>query len=228
MTRRLQGIDPSLYFITDTGLCRQAGRSVAQTAAAAVAGGAGMVQVRDKRLDDQAFHDLTLDVIAAVGDVARALGRRVPVVINDRVHVARRLLDEGHAVHVHVGQSDMPVPDARRILGAEPLLGLSVVTASDLPAAALSAEIDLIGIGPVFATGTKADAGLALGVRGLRELVTRSSVPALAIGGIDAGNAGSLHGSGVVGICVISAICLAPDPAAAAQRLYAAFRGRPA
>lgn len=224
MSTRLQGIDPRLYFVTDTALCRQAGRSVADTAAAAVAGGAGLVQVRDKTLDDTAFEALSLDVIATVSSTAARLGRRVPVVINDRVHVARRLRDAGHAVHVHVGQSDMPVAQVRRILGPEPLLGWSVVTAADLQLANTIPDIDLVGIGPIFATRTKTDAGLALGLEGLTELASASRHPAFAIGGINASNAALLRNSGIVGICVVSAICLADDPEAMAQRLHQAMR----
>ena len=89
MDARWSGIDPRLYFVTDTPLCRRAGRTVAQTAALAVAGGAGIVQVRDKTLGDADFLALTRQVLAAVASATRGTGRRVPVVVNDRVAVAR-------------------------------------------------------------------------------------------------------------------------------------------
>lgn len=221
MTSRLAGIAPALYFITDSAQCAHAGRSVAETAAAAVRGGAGMVQVRDKALDDAAFHDLALAVIAAVERAAA--GRHVPVVLNDRVEVAARLIDEGHDVHIHVGQDDLPVAEVRRRLGPRPLLGLSVTNTAEARAARTIPGIDLLGIGPVFATATKPDAAEPLGAAGLAELVRQSSTPAVAIGGIDVARARLLAATGVVGVCVVSAICLAPDPEASARALVQAF-----
>lgn len=226
MNARWRGIDPSLYFITDTALCARAGRSVAETAAAAVRGGAGLVQVRDKQLDDDGFYRLGLAVLDAVAQAAGA--RRVPVVLNDRIDVAVRLLAEGHRVHVHVGQDDMPVAEVRRRLGPEPLLGLSVATRADIAAARSSGGVDLLGLGPVFATATKHDAGQALGLARVRELVADAALPAVAIGGINLANAGVLRATGIVGICVVSALCPAPDPEARARALYRAFHGDPA
>ena len=135
MDARWSGIDPRLYFVTDTPLCRRAGRTVAQTAALAVAGGAGIVQVRDKTLGDADFLALTRQVLAAVASATRGTGRRVPVVVNDRVAVARALLDDGADVHVHVGQGDLPVAEVRRVLGPRPLIGLSAATAGECAAA---------------------------------------------------------------------------------------------
>lgn len=222
MTSRLAGIDPALYFITDSALCARAGRSVPETAAAAVRGGAGIVQVRDKTLDDAAFHDLTLAVLAAVEQAAA--GRRVPVVLNDRVAVAARLIADGHDVHIHVGQDDMPVAEVRARLGPGPLIGLSITNAAELRAASAQPGIDLLGIGPIFATATKPDAAAPLGVQRLAELVRQTTIPAVAIGGIDATRAAALRPTGVVGICVVSAICLATDPETSARELRRAFR----
>ena len=223
MNARWRGVDPRLYFVTDTALCTRAGRSVAETAAAAVRGGAGLVQVRDKHLDDTAFYRLSLAVLAAVKGAAA--GRRVPVVLNDRIAVAARLLAEGHDVHVHVGQHDMPVAAVRRRIGAQPLLGLSVATRSQVAAARAAGGVDLLGISPAFATATKDDAGQALGLARVRELVAGAGLPAVAIGGINMANAGRLRTTGVIGICVVSAICLASDPEARARALYRAFQG---
>lgn len=225
MTDRLQGIDTTLYFITDSAQCAQCGRSVAETAAAAVRGGAGWVQVRDKTLSDAAFYRLSRAVLEAVERVALPAGRRVPVVLNDRVDVAARLLAEGRDVHIHVGQDDMPVADVRRRLGPQPLLGLSAAAPAEFAAARASGVVDLLGVGPVFATATKGDAGAALGVARLAELTARASLPVVAIGGINAARAARLRGSGVVGVCVVSAICLAADPEASARALVRAFKG---
>lgn len=225
MNTRWSGIDPRLYLVTDTDLCARAGRSVAQTVAAAVAGGAGIVQVRDKTLDDEAFAQLTRQVLDAVRAATQGTARRVPVVVNDRVRVARQLLDEGLDVHVHVGQGDQPVDAVRRLLGPRPLIGLSAATASECAAARASGCVDLIGISPVFDTATKPDAGAGVGLAGVRTLAALAGLPCVAIGGIDVARAALLRGSGVVGVCVVSAICSAPDPQAAARQLYAAFAG---
>ena len=185
MDARWSGIDPRLYFVTDTGLCQRAGRSVAQTAALAVAGGAGIVQVRDKTLGDADFLALTRQVLAAVTSITRGTGRRVPVFVNDRVAVARTLLDEGADVHIHVGQDDWPVAEVRRVLGPHVLIGLSAATLRDCAAARAGGRVDLIGISPAFDTATKRDAGAGLGVDGVRALATQAGLPCVAIGGID-------------------------------------------
>jgi thiamine-phosphate pyrophosphorylase len=223
MNARLAGIDPRLYFATDTQLCAQAGRGVAATAAAAVAGGAGLVQVRDKKASDAEFCALAKDVIEAVAATIADSGRRVPVVLNDRVAVAKRLLDAGADVHIHVGQADTPAQEVRQRLGPGPLIGLSVATPAEFAAARASGCVDLLGIGPAFATTTKDDAGAGLGVAKMQALAAEAGLPAVAIGGIDAQRAGQLRGTGVIGVCVVSAICLADDPQAMAARIHAAF-----
>jgi thiamine-phosphate pyrophosphorylase len=222
VTSRLAGIDPALYVITDTALCARAGRSVAETVAAAVRGGAGIVQVRDKAINDAAFYELSVAVLKAVKEASG--GRRVPVVLNDRVEIAARLLAEGLEVHVHVGQDDMPPDQVRERLGPKPLIGLSITNQTELLATRAHPCVDLLGIGPVFATATKPDAARPLGARRLAELVDQTDIPAVAIGGIDVARAGELHTTGVVGICVVSAICQAADPEASARALYQAFK----
>ena len=194
MDARWSGVDPRLYFVTDTGLCARAGRTVAQTVAAAVAGGAGIVQVRDKALDDAAFAQLTRQVLDAVQDATRGSARRVPVVVNDRVAVARQLLDEGRDVHMHVGQGDWPVAEVRRVLGPRPLLGLSAATAAQCAVARASGCVDLIGLSPAFDTATKLDAGAGLGLGGVRALAAQAGLACVALGGH--GGAGGGGGGG--------------------------------
>lgn len=220
---RWAGIDPSLYFVTDSALCARAGRTVVETAAAAVAGGAGIVQVRDKALPDAEFLTLARQVLAAIGKVTAGTGRRVPVVVNDRVQVARILLDEGEDVHVHVGQSDAAPEQVRRLLGPAPLIGLSVGTVGEVAAAQAAGAVDLLGISPAFDTATKSDAGTGLGLEGVCQLAGQARLPSVAIGGIDLARAARLRASGVVGVCVVSAICLAADPQAMARQLHEAF-----
>ena len=224
-TGRFAGIDTRLYLVTDSAQCEAAGRSVAETVQAAVAGGVGIVQVRDKDIDDGDFYSLTRQVIAAVEAATRDTDRTVPVVLNDRVEVARRLNDEGENVHIHVGQTDTTVAEVRAALGAEPLIGLSAANSDEFAAARDSGVVDLVGIGPVFDTSTKADAPDGIGPDRLRELVAEAGIPAVAIGGINADRAPDLKGRGLIGICVVSAICMADDPKTAAEELLAAFTG---
>lgn len=222
-TDRLAGIDSRLYLVTDTAQCAEAGRTVAETVRAAVAGGVGIVQVRDKDIDDTAFLVLTREVIDAVAEAVAGTDRRVPVFLNDRVAVTRRLLDEGADVHIHVGQSDTPVTEVRGLVGPEPLVGLSAASAAEFAAARASGAVDLVGIGPVYDTATKADAPSGIGPERLGELVMDSGIPAVAIGGIDADRVPQLRGRGLLGFCVVSAICRAADPEQAARELLTAY-----
>ncbi|UVI35181.1 thiamine phosphate synthase [Brevibacterium spongiae] len=222
---RFAGIDTRLYLVTDSAQCAAAGRTVAETVQAAVAGGVGIVQVRDKDIDDGEFYSLTRQVIAAVDAATRGTDRTVPVVLNDRVEVARRLIDEGEDIHIHVGQTDTTVAEVRAALGEAPLIGLSAASSDEFDAARDSGVVDLVGIGPVYDTTTKADAPDGIGPDRLGELVTKAGIPAVAIGGISIDRAPDLRGRGLLGICVVSAICMAGDPQAAAAELLAAFAG---
>lgn len=220
---RLAGVDPRLYLVTDTAQCRAAGRTVAETVQQAIAGGVGIVQVRDKDLDDTGFRVHAHEVISAVDRAVAGTGRRVPVVINDRLDVARRLQSEGAPAHIHIGQSDAPVTRVREILGEEPLIGLSVASSAECVAARESGVVDLISIGPVYDTSTKTDAPGGVGPELVGELVVKSGLPATAIGGITSARARELKGLGLIGICVVSAICSAEDPEAAAAELLTGF-----
>ena len=110
-----------------------------------------------------------------------------------------------------------PVPDTTS--------GLSAATAGECAAARASGCVDLIGLSPAFDTATKRDAGAGLGLEGVRTLATQAGLPCVAIGGIDETRAARLRGAGVIGICVVSAICSAHDPQAGARQLLAAFAG---
>ena len=214
-------LDPTLYLVTDTELCRP--RPVADVVRAAVAGGVTAVQVRDKAASRRELLALTCAVQAALADAPS-----VRVVVNDAVDVALVAGADG----VHVGQDDLPPGQVRALLGRDRLLGLSVSSRAELDAAlALPAgTVDLVGLSPVWATPTKPDAGPGLGPAGVRELATAArsgGLSAVAIGGISAANAAEVAATGVDGVCVVSAVCAAPDPAAAARALRAEItRGR--
>ncbi len=207
--------DPTLYLVTDSALCGP--RSVPEVVAAAVAGGVTAVQVREKTASRRELLELTRAVQAALAD-----RRDVAVVVDDALDVALLAGADG----VHVGQSDLPVTEVR---AHAPHLhvGLSVGTDDELAGAlALPAgTVDLLGIGPVWATATKTDAGPALGPAGVARLVAGADgLTTVAIGGVDADRAAELSGTGVDGVCVVSDICAAPDPRAAAAALRRAFR----
>lgn len=178
-----------------------------ERAAAAVRGGATMVQLRLKSADSRTMTELARALVAALP---------VPVVVNDRADVA---LAAG-AAGVHVGTLDLPVAAIRRIAPHGFIVGASVGEEADIAGAP---GADYVGIGPVFATSSKADAGEAIGVRKLADLTARCGVPAVAIGGITAGNAGAVVAAGAAGVAVIQAIFGTPDPERAARALRAAI-----
>lgn len=206
-------VDLSIYLVTDTALCGALG--VPATVEAALAGGVTVVQVRDPDASDEQFLALSRQVVA----VCRGTG--VPVLLNDRVH----LVADAGADGAHVGQADMPIAQAREILGGKAILGLSAATPGEFETArAAGARLDYVGIGPVFSQQTKLDAGAALGLDLLADLVAVCPWPAVAIGGVKAENLAALRATGVAGASVVSAICGRPDPEAAAAELARIWR----
>jgi thiamine-phosphate pyrophosphorylase len=206
--------DPTLYLVTDTALA--GARGVPDVVRAAVAGGVTAVQVRDKTASRRELYELTLAVREALADTPG-----VALFVDDAVDVAVLAGADG----VHVGQDDLPPAEVRALIGPDRLLGFSTGDEAELAVAlALAAgTLDVVGIGPVWSTPTKPDAGTGLGPAGVAALaaVARAGgLRSVAIGGIDAGRAP--HVTGVDGVCVVSAICAAADPAAAARSLRAA------
>lgn len=214
--------DPTLYLVTDTQLCGP--RPVADVVREAVAGGVTAVQVRDKHASRRELLALTRAVRDAVADRPD-----VAVVVNDAVDVALIADADG----VHVGQDDLPAAEVRQLIGPDRLLGLSVSSEWELGVAlALSpGTVDHVGLGPVWGTPTKPDAGSPLGPAGVAELAAAAragGLTAVAIGGISADRAAEVAATGVTGICVVSALCAATDPAATARRLRSEIqRGGP-
>lgn len=215
-------VDWRLYFVTDTALCGGPER-VAQVVEQAVLGGAGVVQVRDKTMTDDNFARLTRSCIEAVDKAFSATGRRAEIFVNDRLAVADRF-----GLHLHMGQSDGDVEHARRTLGTDLLLGLSISNDAQLATALNHPFADVLGISPVWATPTKADTDPALGLAGAGRIVdtTAGRAATVGIGGINATNAAEVIATGVDGICVVSAIATAPDPRAAAAHLLSLWRNQ--
>ncbi len=200
-----------LHLVTDNALC--GARGLLAVVEAAVRGGVSCVQLREKNLATRAF----VERGRALKALLAPLG--VPLIINDRLDVALACGADG----VHVGQTDMPPSEVRRLLPAA-LIGLSVESLEQLRAAERE-PVDYLGVSPVFATTTKPDAPPALGLDGLRAMRALTRRPLIAIGGIDAGNAARVIAAGADGVAVVSALCAAPDPFEAAHRLRAALRG---
>ncbi|XP_020405665.1 phosphomethylpyrimidine kinase/thiamin-phosphate pyrophosphorylase isoform X1 [Zea mays] len=196
----LQKFNPDdlfLYAVTDSGMNKKWGRSIKDAVKAAIEGGATIVQLREKDAETREF----LEAAKACVEICKSSG--VPLLINDRVDVALACDADG----VHVGQSDMPAWEVRRLLGPGKIIGVSCKT----PAQAEQAwkdGADYIGCGGVFPTTTKAN-NPTLGFEGLRTVCLASKLPVVAIGGINAGNAGSVMELGLPnlkGVAVVSAL----------------------
>jgi len=202
-------LDLSLYLVLDPAQCGGHARALEVTRAA-LDGGATIVQLRAPEWHKRAWLELALDLLP----LTRRHG--VPLIINDHIDVALAAGADG----VHIGQNDLPPDIARKLLGREALIGLSVSNAQQVDHAnPLGAMIDYVGVGPVFDTPTKPDASAACGIDGLAALCARSLHPTVAIGGIQLHNAADVKRAGAGGIAVVSAICTAADPRLAALRL---------
>ncbi|MGO8015565.1 thiamine phosphate synthase [Rhizobium leguminosarum] len=207
----MKAFDLSLYLVLDPDLCAAIG--MVETARLAVAGGATMVQLRDK-------HAGTIRMIETGRALKQALdGTGALLIVNDDVEAAIAIGADG----LHIGQEDMDAMKARAMVGAEMILGLSVE--SEALANAVDPDlIDYTGVGPVFATPTKADHKQPIGFDGLARLVKASPVPSVAIGGLKADHVAEVFAAGARGLAVVSAICGTPDPEAATRRIAAEIR----
>jgi thiamine-phosphate pyrophosphorylase len=201
---------PFLYAIVD--VASLGGRRVGAAVADLVAGGAALLQLRAKGIADGLFLDLALEAVAA----ARLAG--VALLINDRADIARLAAADG----VHLGQADLSPADARRVLPADALVGLSTHNAEQLDRAAAE-PADYLAVGPVFPTRSKASADPVVGLDFVRRARGVTPRPLVAIGGITAANAAQVVGAGADGVAVISALLSAEDVAAAARELVRAL-----
>ncbi|MGO7278535.1 thiamine phosphate synthase [Rhizobium ruizarguesonis] len=207
----MKAFDLSLYLVLDADLC--AGIGMVETARLAVAGGATMVQLRDK-------HAGTIGMIETGRALKQALdGTGALLIVNDDVEAAIAIGADG----LHIGQEDMDAMRARTMIGPDMIFGLSVE--NEALAGAVDPDlIDYTGVGPVFATPTKADHKQPIGFDGLARLVKASPVPSVAIGGLKADHVAQVIAAGAKGLAVVSAICGTPDPEAATRRIAAEIR----
>ena len=202
-----------LYVITDEKVSR--GRSHLQVAEAAIAGGADVLQLRDKEASGAKLFRIAQQLRKLTRDA------KVPFIVNDRLDIALAAGADG----VHVGQDDLPASVVREILGPGRILGVSVDTVEEA-VLAREAGADYLGIGPVFeARGTKADAGVPVGVGRIARIRSHCALPIVAIGGIDAGNARMVREAGADAAAVISAVASAEDIEKAARRLKCILEG---
>jgi thiamine-phosphate pyrophosphorylase len=185
------------------------GRSAPQIAELALRGGATMLQLREKNID--------IRKVLEIGKVIRQHCKdyNVPFIVNDRVDLAIVLEADG----VHVGQTDLPSYEVRRLMGPDAIIGVSAGNRFEAQRA-MSEGADYLGVGSIFATSTKKDAGLPVGVEWVREVRSMAEdVPIVGIGGINAENAFEVVRAGADGVAVVSAILNQSDPYAAAKKL---------
>jgi thiamine-phosphate pyrophosphorylase len=175
--------------------------------AAAVRGGATSVQVRLKSATPREVVEITRSIMGKVA---------VPVIVNDRADLA---LAAG-AAGVHVGEADLPVAAIRRFAPANFIVGASLGSDAEL---ANAKDADYVGIGPVYGSDSKSDAGSAIGVEGFKRLASLVAHPAVAVGGITADRALQITVAGAAGVAVINAIFMADDPETAARAIAAAI-----
>ena len=205
---KIEGVKLRLYAVTDRAWAADEDALMDQIAAA-IDGGAGIVQLREKHLDHDAFLN------EAQRFVALCREKGVVSIINDAVDIAAAVGADG----VHVGQSDLAAGRAREVLGPDKLIGVSAHSVEEA-LAAQAAGADYLGVGAAFVTGTKADAA-PISRDTIRAITAAVDIPVVAIGGISRDNITELAGCGLDGVAVVSALFAQKDVKAAAKELYA-------
>jgi len=204
-------VDYAVYLVTDPRLGGD--RSLLSIIEEAVAGGVTVVQIREK-------HATTRDFVRFAAEAKALLdAANVPMIINDRIDVALAVGASG----VHVGQDDMPCMLARKLLGDDAIVGVSVNTPDEARRAEAEGA-DYLGISPIFDTPTKTDTDPAVGLDGISSIRRATRLPLVGIGGLSAANASEVIRAGANGVAVVSAIIAAADPRAASASLLTAVR----
>jgi len=201
-------LDLSLYLVTDQGLSK--GRSHEYIVEEAVKGGVTIVQLREKDISSRDFYKLAKSLKSLLKPL------NIPLIINDRLDIALAIDADG----LHIGQSDLPYPVVRKLLGKEKIIGLSVETIEQAREAN-NLDVDYIGLSPVFSTDTKLDINTPLELSGIKQIAGFTKHKTVAIGGINSLNAESVITSGADGIAVVSAIVSHESPLEAASNLKA-------
>lgn len=200
--------DYTLYLVTDRRLMSSG--TIEEAVTLAIEGGTSVVQLREKDCSSREFYELALRVKEITAP------RNVPLIINDRIDICLAANADG----VHLGQKDLPCREARKILGSDKIIGVS----ASLPEEARQAQTDgadYLGVGAVFATGTKSDTR-PVTPEIIREIRAAVTIPFVVIGGVNAENITQLYGLGINGAAVVSAVIAQNDIAAAAQAMRSA------
>lgn len=209
MTKDEVGKAMLLYAVTDRAWAKE--KTLLEQIEDALEGGSTCIQLREKELDDAAF------LYEAFKVKVLCKKHNVPFIVNDNVEIALKAGADG----VHVGQSDLPLREVRKMCGSGMVIGVSAQTAAQ----AVEAErngADYLGVGAVFPTSTKKDAD-AVSLATLREICKSVSIPVVAIGGISKANMMQLKGTGIAGVALVSAIFAAKDIAAECRVLKKAL-----
>ncbi|UCG21399.1 MAG: thiamine phosphate synthase [Deltaproteobacteria bacterium] len=201
-------MDYSLYLVTDRAL--SLGRSNLEVVQSAVEGGVTLVQLREKEATTREFYEEGL----RVGAYLKA--RDIPLIINDRIDLTLAL----DAAGVHLGQDDMPIDVARKLLGPRKIIGASVFTLEEAKIAE-SLGADYLGLSPIFVTETKPELVRQIGIEGIPLLKAAVQIPVVGIGSMSESNAYDAVKAGLDGVAVVSAICSREDPRAAAAAIKA-------
>lgn len=199
-------IDYSLYLITDRDIIKD--RYLKECVEEAIKGGVTIVQIREKDASTREFYNIAKEVKEVTDKY------NIPLIINDRLDIALAV----DAAGVHLGQSDMSIEVARKILGEEKIIGISAGNLEEAMEAEKSGA-DYLGIGAIFYTGTKKDIDEPIGLEGLKEIINKIKIPSVAIGGINKDNTEDVINTGVNGISVISAILGYEDTKKASEEL---------
>lgn len=201
-------VDYTLYMVTDRRLMSSA--TIEESVSLAIEGGVSVVQLREKDCTSREFYELAVRVKKITAP------RNVPLIINDRIDICLAADTDG----VHLGQKDIPCREARKILGSDKIIGVSAA----LPEEAHQAQTDgadYLGVGAVFATGTKSDTR-PVTPEIIREIRAAVTIPFVVIGGVNSDNIKQLYGFGINGAAVVSAVVARHDVAAAARAMRSA------
>ncbi|HBQ87215.1 MAG TPA: thiamine phosphate synthase [Syntrophomonas sp.] len=190
-------VDYSLYLVTDRGILGD--RDLFKAVEAAIKGGVTVVQLREKDISSLDFYNIAVKLKELVHRY------NVPLIINDRLDIALAVDADG----LHIGQSDLPVEVARRLLPGK-ILGYSASTVEEARYGQKNGA-DYLGVGAVYATGSKADAGNPIGVEMVKKIKQSVALPVVGIGGIGLSNIEEVKTAGIEGVSIISAILGSPD-----------------
>lgn len=204
-------IDYSLYLVTDRGILQ--GRDLFKSVEDAIKGGVTLVQLREKDISSLDFYNIAVKLKKLVNSF------NVPLIINDRLDIALAVDADG----LHIGQEDLPIEVARKLLGPGKILGYSASTIEEAVYGEKNGA-DYLGVGAVYATGSKSDAGEPIGIETLKKVKERVSIPIVGIGGIGISNMEEVKATGIEGVSLISAILGSQDIEGTSRNLINLWR----